>query len=218
MPEREVILAVDTAGAWASVALFRGRDRLAASAREAMHGQAEFLVPMIGTVLDEAGMAAAGIDRIAVGIGPGSFTGLRVAIAAAKGLSLALGKPICGISNFQASAASAGGAGDLPFLVILDSRREDPYAAWLSPDLGFRQPPAAMGWAEIAAEAESAGAAILTGDGAPSWPGPLPACLHPRLARADAASIARLAADPAFRQMAAPAYLRPPDALPAAYV
>jgi tRNA threonylcarbamoyl adenosine modification protein YeaZ len=67
-------------------------------------GQAERLFPLLDAVLSDAGPSLAKVTAIAVGIGPGNFTGLRIAVAAARGLSLAIGRPALGIPNLEAMA------------------------------------------------------------------------------------------------------------------
>ena len=136
----QLVLALDAAGGACSVALGRagadGVDVVATARREMAHGHAVALVPMIAEVMEKASRAMADLDAIAVGIGPGGFTGLRIALATARGLGLALGKPVIGISNFQAAAAmlpAEARGGDI--VVLLDSRRSEPYAASLDADL-----------------------------------------------------------------------------------
>lgn len=217
-----VILALDAAGGACSVALGRigatAPDILAARRRAMEHGHATALVPMIAEVMQAGGLAMAEIDAVAVGIGPGGFTGLRIALATARGLGLALGKPVIGISNFQAAAAmlpasdrSTEPAGDL--VVLLDSRRSEPYAAWLGPDLTFRRDPILLDESGLAAFLAAAAPAIVTGDGLGLWQQGWPAASRQLPMAADALAILALAADPAgrYRQAAQPCYLREPD-------
>jgi tRNA threonylcarbamoyladenosine biosynthesis protein TsaB len=94
--------------------------------REMRHGHAEALLPMIDRVVGMAELDPAAIDRIAVSVGPGGFTGIRAGLAAAHGLALATRAALVGVSSFAAVAAllpETEGA----LLVALDSRREDPY-------------------------------------------------------------------------------------------
>ncbi|HPG21858.1 MAG TPA: tRNA (adenosine(37)-N6)-threonylcarbamoyltransferase complex dimerization subunit type 1 TsaB [Amaricoccus sp.] len=104
-----LILAFDTAQAQCTAALLAG-DRLLASRDEAMaRGQAERLMPMLEEILGEAEIAWGGIDAIAVGTGPGNFTGVRIAVAAARGLAMALSRPAIGVSRFEALAEGIPG-------------------------------------------------------------------------------------------------------------
>ena len=99
------VLVIETATAACSVALLEG-DRVVAARHEVVgRGHAERLVPMIGEVLAEAGTNRA--DLIQVDCGPGSFTGIRVGIAAARGLALAWGVPVSGFSALALIAATA---------------------------------------------------------------------------------------------------------------
>lgn len=99
------ILAIDTALEASSVVLMDG-DTVVARQHEAMvRGHAEALMPMIARLRDEASLDFTTLDRIAVTVGPGSFTGLRVGIAAARGIGLAAGKPVVGVTTLAAFAA-----------------------------------------------------------------------------------------------------------------
>ena len=95
------ILAFDTSGPHVSVAV-QSDVILAESETGMARGQAEALMPAIERCTSEAGGALSDLDLIAVGVGPGNFTGIRISVAAARGLSLALGIPAFGISTFEA--------------------------------------------------------------------------------------------------------------------
>lgn len=82
-------------------------------------GQAERLFPLIEELLSDAGLGLAELNAVAVGVGPGNFTGLRIAVAAARGLSLALGKPAIGVPNLEAMALDL----PRPCLTAIDARR-----------------------------------------------------------------------------------------------
>jgi tRNA threonylcarbamoyladenosine biosynthesis protein TsaB len=213
------VLALDSAGnACSAAALTHGRiraRRFAAMAR----GQAEALVPMIAAVLDEAALALAAFDLIAVTTGPGAFTGVRIGLAAARGLALASGLPLLGITSFAAVAAQVTEEQrhGRSLVVALDSKRPEVYLQ------SFAESGAALGDGRLVAPADwagvvPAGALLLAGDGAPR----LAAALAPRAPAlapggglADAADIARLAAAawrPGLRPPPPrPLYLRPPD-------
>jgi len=94
-----------------------------------MHGQAEALLPMIDDVVGAAGLTPSALELIAVTTGPGSFTGIRVGLAAARGIALASGRPLFGISSFEsvAEALPRGVLADRCLLVALESRRADLY-------------------------------------------------------------------------------------------
>jgi tRNA threonylcarbamoyladenosine biosynthesis protein TsaB len=92
-------------------------------------GAAEELAPMIEAVLRQAQIAVGACDRIGVTVGPGHFTGLRVGLATARGLGLATGKRVIGVSTLQvlASAAACDNPESWPILASVDSRRAEPY-------------------------------------------------------------------------------------------
>ncbi len=126
-----VLLALDTAASSCAVALCDANGKLlAALAEERRTGHAERLIPMVASLMAEAGIARADLSKIAVSVGPGSFTGVRTAIAAARGLSLALSIPAVGVTTLEAMAAdgrAALGAG--PILAAIDAGRGEVYAA-----------------------------------------------------------------------------------------
>ena len=124
------ILAFDTAASACSAALWRD-GRLAAHRFERMErGQSEALIPMVMATLADAGEPLSGLDLIAVTVGPGAFTGLRIGLAAAKGFSLAAGIPCLGVTTFDAVAHAVPDEEreSARLLVILETKREDVYA------------------------------------------------------------------------------------------
>ncbi|MEY1554554.1 tRNA (adenosine(37)-N6)-threonylcarbamoyltransferase complex dimerization subunit type 1 TsaB [Yoonia sp. R2331] len=115
------LLAFDTAAAHCAAALLlQGRvvTRVDAMAR----GQAEHLMPMLEEVLTAEGLHWRDLDGIGVGIGPGNFTGIRISVAAARGLALGLGKPAIGVSTFDAQAYGRSGA-----TIVLPAPRDQVY-------------------------------------------------------------------------------------------
>jgi tRNA threonylcarbamoyladenosine biosynthesis protein TsaB len=130
MTEGPFVLALDAAGSASSVAVAAGDVLLAAARVETAHGQAERLMPLVDRTMRAAGLAAAALDLIAATVGPGSFTGIRVGLAAAQGIALAIGKPLFGVTGFEAVAAGPALraiAADCALLIALESRREDLY-------------------------------------------------------------------------------------------
>ncbi len=130
------ILAIDTAlEACAAAVLDTERPAIAAHESLVMvRGHAEALMPLIARVLDRAGLEFAALDRIAVTVGPGSFTGLRVGIAAARGIALAAGKPAVGLSTLAAYAAPFIAADDsLPVVSVIDARHDQVYLQVFGP-------------------------------------------------------------------------------------
>jgi tRNA threonylcarbamoyladenosine biosynthesis protein TsaB len=133
VPRDPVVLALDSAGLGCSVVVASGETVLGAESDTAMHGQAEKLFPMVDSVMHRAGLAASALDIIAVTVGPGSFTGIRIGLAAARGIAHATGAPVIGVTGFEAVAAGLAGSsfgaglGAGFILIALESRREDLY-------------------------------------------------------------------------------------------
>jgi tRNA threonylcarbamoyladenosine biosynthesis protein TsaB len=128
-----LLLAIDTAGPDCAVALARsgsGRGEILVRASEWIgRGHAERLMPMFEAALEEGGVGFADLDRIAVTTGPGSFTGVRVGIAAARGLALALDIPAVGVCSLDALALPVPGSHKQGTVVaVLDAKRGEIYA------------------------------------------------------------------------------------------
>ena len=102
-----LILAIDTAlDACSAAVLDTHASKMIATESQSMkRGHAEALMPLIGRVMKESGLPFAALDRVAVTTGPGSFTGLRVGLSAARGIGLAAGKPVVGLTTLSAYAA-----------------------------------------------------------------------------------------------------------------
>ena len=123
------ILAFDTSAAHCAAALLWPGGMILRD--EPMEkGQAERLVPMLEEVLAEAGLAWADLKALAVGTGPGNFTGVRIAVAAARGLALGLGIPAVGVTRLEALAHGL----TRPVVVIEDARRGQVYVQVFTPD------------------------------------------------------------------------------------
>jgi len=120
------LLAIETATECCSVALVAGA-RVFARSELAPRRHAELLLPMCEAVLAEAGLARRDLDVLAVGRGPGAFTGVRLAVSAAQGIALALGIPVVPVSSLAALAMQApGDGGDV--LAVIDARMGEVYA------------------------------------------------------------------------------------------
>ena len=120
-----LILALDTAlDACAAAVVDTGNARVIAQESQAMkRGHAEALMPLIARVIEASGIGFAALDRIAVTTGPGSFTGLRVGLSAARGIALAADKPVVGLSTLTAYAAPVVGQNAAqPVLSAIDAR------------------------------------------------------------------------------------------------
>ncbi len=122
------ILAFDTSAAHCAAALLRAGQIVAERVEEMGRGQAERIMPLLEELLAEAGLAWKDLDAIAVGIGPGNFTGIRISVAAARGLALGLNKPAIGVSVLEAQAEGMA----RPCLSLADARRGMTYAQVLT--------------------------------------------------------------------------------------
>src|SRR5437588_9760314 len=123
------VLAIDTALEACSAAVLDPGGGITASESLAMtRGHAETLMPLIARVMSGAGVEFAQLDRIAVTTGPGSFTGLRVGISAARGIALAAGKPAVGLSTLAGFGAPLIAEDDGTHVVAaLDARHGNVY-------------------------------------------------------------------------------------------
>jgi tRNA threonylcarbamoyladenosine biosynthesis protein TsaB len=129
-PSAPITLALESAGLACSALVAAGDTILYSERIEGRHGQAEALLPIIDAVVRRAGLTPAMLELVAVSVGPGSFTGIRVGLAAARGIALATRAAIVGVSNFEAVAAGLSTSDHCDFrhiLVALESRREDVY-------------------------------------------------------------------------------------------
>jgi tRNA threonylcarbamoyladenosine biosynthesis protein TsaB len=125
------MLVLDTAMNGCSAGVWRDGDVLSEQVQGMTRGQAEVLVPMIEAVLESAGITYSDLDLIAVTKGPGAFTGLRIGLATAKALGLALDIPVCGVSTFEALLRTVIESGEAPegeyYGVVIETKRDDYY-------------------------------------------------------------------------------------------
>jgi tRNA threonylcarbamoyladenosine biosynthesis protein TsaB len=108
---------------------------LCAERSDSMHGQAEILLPMVDAAMRKAGLSPAELDLIVTTVGPGSFTGIRVGLAAARSIALATSAQLIGVTCFAAVAAGVALPdydADRYVLVALESRREDLYVQFIN--------------------------------------------------------------------------------------
>jgi tRNA threonylcarbamoyladenosine biosynthesis protein TsaB len=106
-----MLLAFDCSASACSAAVRHDGSTVAREWRAMERGHAEALVPLIEATLGQAGARFEDISAVATTVGPGSFTGVRIGLATARGLSLALGAPVVGVTTFEAVAGGAGRAG-----------------------------------------------------------------------------------------------------------
>ncbi|MGE5477884.1 MAG: tRNA (adenosine(37)-N6)-threonylcarbamoyltransferase complex dimerization subunit type 1 TsaB [Bacteroidales bacterium] len=209
------ILALDSATSACSVALWQDGRLLAHRFAEMARGQSEVLVPMVAAVMAEAGADFASLDLLAVTVGPGAFTGIRIGLSTARALALAAGKKLAGIATAEAVAAAVPEAErqGRTVLVVLDSRRDELWVQAFSAALEPLGEVAALTPEQVAAL--ELGPLVLAGDArdlvAPLLKG---ATLASSAGAPDAARVAELAARRWAEGSALPPeplYLRPAD-------
>jgi tRNA threonylcarbamoyladenosine biosynthesis protein TsaB len=116
------------------VALIEEQRVLLSAEHETPNAHAEELLPLIGRLMAEAGWAKTSLDRVAVGVGPGSFTGLRVGIALAHGIGIGLDIPVVGVGSLAAMAAAVSIEDPRARCTLLDARRAEIFYALYAPD------------------------------------------------------------------------------------
>ena len=193
----ETVLAFDTSAAHCAAALLLPGGRVLTRLEPMEKGQAERLMPLLEELLREAGLGWSDLTRLAVGTGPGNFTGVRIAVAAARGLALGLGIPAIGITRLEALAFGL----PRPITVVEDARRGEVYVQGFGTEtseallLDGSDLPHALETAQVTGSAAG------------------PAALPPAMPLAEA--MARLAAARDLPQpRPAPFYLRGADAAP----
>jgi tRNA threonylcarbamoyladenosine biosynthesis protein TsaB len=208
------LLAVDTALGACSVALLEN-DRPIVHIFEPMErGHAERLAPMVDEAMKQAGVEFAALNRLAVTVGPGTFTGQRVGLAFMRGLRLALHIPLTGVTTLEAMAMAAmAETGSPRAAAIHDARRAEAYLL-LRDGERVAQPPVVLPFTDAVARIAAFGACALAGTGA--------AAVHEKLGGElalsniclpDARWVARLAQNyPVPADAPGPLYLRAPDA------
>jgi tRNA threonylcarbamoyl adenosine modification protein YeaZ len=212
-----ILLALDCSARLCAAAVHDGARELGRAVRDLGTGHAEHLVEVVEEALAKDGLSFPALERIGVAVGPGSFTGLRVGVAAARGYALALKIPAVGVTNLEALAAEARAAfPGRAVLAALDAGIGI-HAALYDEAGGVTRAPAALTLEEAAALARlerpvlagSAAQLIATAAGHPFDFGPTGAT-------ADIGTYARLAAQKPAGGKPAPLYLRAPDAKPQA--
>jgi tRNA threonylcarbamoyladenosine biosynthesis protein TsaB len=215
------VLAIDTALAVCAVAIL-DTEQGGMRARESVpmvRGHAEALMPLLARVMDAAKLEFAELDRIAVTTGPGSFTGLRVGIAAARGIALAAAKPAIGLSTLAAYAAPLVAQDDnVPVVVVIDARHNHVYLQIVGVGGRTIVPPRVVP-IEEAVRSASLGAVRIVGSAAhliaAAWP---PDHTQPSMVESLSAPdidwVARLGAAAVGPAPPKPLYLRAADAHP----
>ncbi len=201
------ILAIEGALARCSVALWQDDAPLAAEAEEAARGHPALLPRMAAAVLARAGLGASSLDAVAVGVGPGGFTGLRAAIALAEGMARGAGVPLVGVTTGEAllAALPPEAAAGRPAWSVLDTRRGRVALEIFAPGEPM---PAAPRILDLAALPAPPPGLLLLGDAAVAVAGVVGAGADAHPGLPDAVAVARVAA----RRLAG--ILPPRDATP----
>jgi tRNA threonylcarbamoyl adenosine modification protein YeaZ len=216
------VLAIDTAlGACSACVQQTGEaEPLARETIFMDRGHAEALLPLVDRVVSQTDGSFAGLDRVAVTIGPGSYTGLRIGIAAARAIGLAAGIPVVGVATLAAFLAPlmAGSPRGL-LAAAIDAKHGQLYVQALAPGGRAIIPPSLMGVRE-AVRFLGSGPVMVGGSGGPllaaeAWSQGVETHVSEAALAPDIAWVARLGAlaDPA-QALPKPLYLRGPDAKP----
>jgi tRNA threonylcarbamoyl adenosine modification protein YeaZ len=159
------VLGLETSSQRASVVLLDGQRVLGAAESAVAGAHAERLLPMVADVLRMAGLEVTDVERFGVGIGPGSFTGVRVGLSVARGMARGLGVPVAGVGSLQAMAAACSEPATI--VALLDARRSEVFAAAYGADGVERIAPQAVSIATFDAwlASHALGAHVFVGSG-----------------------------------------------------
>lgn len=214
-----LVMGLDTALQRCSVAILREDAVLAERSAGMERGHAEHLAPMAKAVLDEAGVSVTDLDRIGVVVGPGGFTGVRVALSFARGLVIGTDVPAVGVTSLAALAGNVEAPADTLIAPVIDARRSQVYAALYDSSLNEKLSPFVAAPEEAFRRLQDAAGSepvMLVGTGM-ALLGKLPSTWSQIDApdQIDARIVALLAAQgPLSSGPPRPLYLRPPDAKP----
>jgi tRNA threonylcarbamoyladenosine biosynthesis protein TsaB len=161
-PER--ILAIDASGEACSTALWRHGAVAARRYRQMARGHAEALMPMVLETMAEGDETLRRLDAVAVSVGPGAFTGIRIGLAAARGIGLAAAIPVIGVTTFAAVAEAVPEKSDGDLMVLLDTKRGDIFVQRFSASRSPIDLPANLTPQSFAASLTTA-PVLLAGDG-----------------------------------------------------
>ena len=214
------VLAIDTALEACSAAVLDTEPDAVLARRSVpmARGHAEALMPLVAGLMDDAKSAFSALDRIAVTTGPGSFTGLRVGLSAARAIGLVAGKPVVGLSTLAAFAAPHIATDDsIPVAVVIDARHAQVYLQVFGPG-GRTLVSPRIATLRDAVRAASTGPVRIAGSAArllaDAWTGTPPVTVD-TATTPDIEWVARLGvAAIASQSPPRPLYLRAPDAQP----
>ena len=212
-----LILSVDTALQRCSVAILRDNEVLSVEIEDREKGHAERIAPMVAAAFKKAGVLPTELERIGVVIGPGGFTGVRVALSFARAMGLATSADVVGVTSLEAIALSIDGEGS-DVAAVIDARRGQVYAGLYRKGECITAPFVAEPSLARARLLEAAAdKVLLVGSGASLMPETSGWSVVEADTQIDPVVVAkRAAAAPKPAGPPAPLYLRPPDAKPAA--
>jgi tRNA threonylcarbamoyladenosine biosynthesis protein TsaB len=201
-----LVVGFDTATPAVSAALHDGTRIVGSAMTVDARRQGELLAPMIAAVMADAGVSRADLTAVAVGVGPGPYTGLRVGLVTARVLGSVLGIPVHGVCTLDIIAAEAAEAAGAEFLVATDARRKEVY--WARYDAAGRRVAGPL----VGPAADIPGARDLpaAGAGAELYPAAFGAVLKP--AHPDARTLSEIVVRGGATLPPEPLYLRHPDA------
>jgi tRNA threonylcarbamoyl adenosine modification protein YeaZ len=200
-----VLLAFDTATPHVTVALHDGERVVATYSSDESMRHGEMLAPGIAAVLEQAGANSRDLTAVAVGVGPGPFTGLRVGLVTARTMAMALQIPVYGVCSLDILAAAAIDAGLTDFVVATDARRKEVYLASYLDGARVSGP-------EVTKPADAATGRIVVGRGAVLYPEAFPNAAGPE--HPSAATLCDVVVKERFERLEPdPLYLRRPDAM-----
>lgn len=179
-----LVLGFDTAAGAVSAALHDGHQVVAAAFTVDARLDAELLTPMIAKVMADAGAARGDLTAVAVGVGPGPYTGLRIGVMTARVLGSVLDIPVYGVCSLDVIAAAVA-TQDAEFLVATDARRREVYWARYAAADTTAAGPAALdaiegGWRPAATVPRSAGPTRFPARPSLRWPGQAASCTRRR--------------------------------------
>jgi tRNA threonylcarbamoyladenosine biosynthesis protein TsaB len=212
------VLGVETSTPAGGVALLEGERLVGEYVLDARATHSERLMPTVDRLLHDAGWSARDLEGLAVAVGPGSFTGLRIGLSTVKGLALALGVPIAAVPTLEAVAAALPWAA-LPVCPVIDARKGEVYCSlyrWDGVRMRQEWDYLALRPADLAARLEEP--VILVGDGADSVASPWARHVPPSRRLPSPATVAWLGGERLRAGRAVPAadvvpiYIRPSEA------